>query len=157
VAVELNSFSKPFNMTGWRLGMVLGSATIIGAMAQVKSNTDSGVFNAIQYAGITALQECAPSIDDMLAIYSRRRKLVVDTLNGMEWNYAPPKGTFYLWVPVPEGTNSIEFATRLFEDCHIVVTPGSAYGESGEGYIRFSLTVPDDRLEEAMARLKQGL
>ena len=157
VAVELNSFSKPFNMTGWRLGMALGNSTIIGAMAQVKSNTDSGVFNAVQYAGITALKECTDSVNDMLKIYARRRKLVVDTLNGMGWDYTPPKGTFYLWVPTPKGVSSIQCASQLFERAHIVVAPGSAYGEYGEGFIRFSLTLPDDRLDEAMVRLRKAL
>jgi len=156
VAVELNSFSKPFNMTGWRLGMALGNPEAIGAMAQVKSNTDSGVFNAIQYAGIRALRECEGAIDDMLAVYARRRRLVVETLNEMGWDYTPPKGTFYLWVPAPKGMTSVECATYLFEKAHIVVAPGRAYGEFGEGFIRFSLTVKDERLEEAMARLKKA-
>lgn len=155
VAVELNSFSKPFNMTGWRLGMALGNRTIIGAMSQMKSNTDSGVFNAIQHAGITALKECAGAINDMLEIYARRRKVVVETLNGIGWNYTPPKGTFYLWVPVPEGETSAECATRMLEECAVVVAPGSAYGEYGEGYIRFALTVSDERLEEAMGRIRK--
>ena len=157
VAVELNSFSKPFNMTGWRLGMALGNPTAIAAMAQVKSNTDSGVFNAVQYAGITALQECASNTEQMLAIYARRRKLVVGILNGLGWDYTPPKGTFYLWVPIPAGKASVEFAAELFDRTHVVITPGSAYGEHGEGFIRISLTVPDDRLEEAMERIKHAL
>ncbi len=157
VAVELNSFSKPFNMTGWRLGMALGNRTAIAAMAQVKSNTDSGVFNAIQYAGTAALRECAPNIEEMLNIYGRRRELVVGTLNKLGWDYAPPKGTFYLWVPTPQGKSSLELADELFERAHVVVTPGSAYGQYGEGYIRFSLTVPDQRLEEAMERLSRAL
>lgn len=154
VAVELNSLSKPFNMTGWRIGMALGNPTAIAAMSQVKSNTDSGVFNAIQYAGIAALKQCAGTIDHMLAIYARRRKLVVDTLNHMGWNYTPPKGTFYLWVPTPQGMNSMDCASLLFDKAHIVVAPGRAYGEFGEGFIRFSLTINDDRLQEAMARMK---
>jgi len=157
VAVELNSFSKPFNMTGWRLGMALGNRTAVAAMAQVKSNTDSGVFNAVQYAGIVGLKQCASSVEEMLKIYARRRRLVVDTLNAHGWSYTPPKGTFYLWTPVPAGKTSVDFATELFETAHVVVTPGSAYGEYGEGYIRFSLTVPDARLEEAMERLKNAL
>ena len=157
VAVEMNSFSKPFNMTGWRLGMAMGNATAIAAMSQVKSNTDSGVFNAIQYAGIVGLKECASEIDNMLGLYAERRSVVVNALNDLGWNYTPPQGTFYLWVPVPEGKTSIDFATQLFETAHIVVTPGSAYGQFGEGYIRFSLTVPDARLAEAMDRFKKAL
>ena len=157
VAVELNSFSKPFNMTGWRLGMAVGNPTAIAAIAQVKSNTDSGVFNAIQYAGMVGLRECEASIGAMLRIYERRRKLVVDTLNSLGWDYTPPKGTFYLWVPTREGESSVDLTARLFEKAHIVVAPGSAYGEFGEGYIRFSLTVPDDRLEDAMERMRNAL
>ena len=157
VAVEFNSFSKPFNMTGWRLGMALGNKTIIGSMAQVKSNTDSGVFNAVQYAGIKALKECGSSIDNMLKIYGRRRDLVVKTLNSMGWNFVPPKGTFYLWVPVPKGKTSAGFCAELLEKAGIVVAPGAAYGKFGEGYVRFSLTVPDHRLQEAMDRMKKAL
>jgi len=155
VAVELNSFSKPFNMTGWRLGMAVGNPTIIAAMAQVKSNTDSGVFNAIQYAGITALRECGENVARMVRIYERRRKIVSDTLNDLGWQCTPPPGTFYLWVPTPRKMTSLECATRLFEEAHVVVAPGSAYGRYGEGYIRLSLTVPDDRLVEAMARIRK--
>ena len=157
VAVELNSFSKPFNMTGWRLGMALGNRDIVAAMAQVKSNTDSGVFNAIQYAGIAGLTKCVDSIQEMLAIYGRRRTRVVDTLNSLGWDYTPPKGTFYLWVPTLNGKTSVEMCTELFEKAHIVVTSGSDYGEFGEGYFRFSLTVSDDLLEEAMDRLRKAL
>ena len=157
VAVEFNSFSKPFNMTGWRLGMALGNATAIAAMAQVKSNTDSGVFNAIQYAGIAGLQQCDAEIDNMLRIYGRRRQFVVDTLNSIGWDYEPPKGTFYLWVPTPDGRSSAEFCTDVFEKAHVVITPGSAYGTYGEGFVRFSMTTPDARLEEAMDRLKNAL
>lgn len=157
VAVELNSFSKPFNMTGWRLGMAVGNPTAIAAMAQVKANTDSGVFNAIQYAGIEALRQCATSIDEELRIYERRRRLVVDTLNELGWDYAPPKGTFYLWVPTPDGKNSVAFASEVFEKARVVVAPGSAYGEYGEGYVRLSLTVPDDQLQEAMRRMRGAL
>jgi LL-diaminopimelate aminotransferase len=153
VAVELNSFSKPFNMTGWRLGMALGNRDIIAAISQVKSNTDSGVFNAIQYAGITGLTQCADSIRDMLEIYGRRRTRVVETLNSLGWDYTPPKGTFYLWVPTRDGKSSVETCTEFFEKAHIVVAPGSSYGKFGEGFIRFSLTVSDERLEEAMDRL----
>lgn len=157
VAVELNSFSKPYNMTGWRLGMALGNKTIVSAMAQVKSNTDSGVFNAIQYAGITALRTCDAEVEKMLKIYARRRKVVVDTLNSLGWNYTPPKGTFYLWIPTPAGKSSAEFTTELFEKAAVVVAPGNAYGKFGEGFVRISLTVSDARLAEAMERIRKAL
>lgn len=157
VSVELNSLSKPYNMTGWRLGIALGNKDLIAAISKVKENTDSGVFNAIQFAGIEALKKGQPNIDRMLEIYSRRRKVVVETLNSLGWNYDPPKGTFYLWVPTPKGMNSIEFTTLLFEKASVVVAAGTAYGKYGEGFVRFSLTVPDARLHEAMERIKKVL
>ena len=156
VGVELNSLSKPYNMTGWRIGMALGNADYIAAISKVKENTDSGVFNAVQFAGIKALQMGDENINKMLGIYDRRRKLVVDTLNSLGWNYTPPRGTFYLWIPTPEGINSIDFATKLFEESSVVIAAGTAYGEYGEGFVRISLTVPDDRLKEAMDRISKS-
>lgn len=156
VAVEFNSFSKPFNMTGWRLGMALGCPTIISAMAQVKSNTDSGVFNAVQYAGIAGLKQCAAEIDAMLAVYDRRRRLAHDTLNGLGWDCTPPRGTFYLWVRTPNDRPAAEVCAEVFEKAHVVLTPGNAYGEFGEGYVRLSMTVSDARLEQAMDRLRKA-
>lgn len=157
VGVEFNSLSKPFNMTGWRLGMALGNPDLIAAISQVKENTDSGVFNAIQYAGITALTRCSDNIGAMLAIYARRRQIVLDALRDVGIRFSPNKGTFYLWVPTPGGQSSIEFATLLFEKAQIVVAAGTAYGTHGEGFVRFSLTVSDDRLAEAMKRLRGAL
>jgi len=158
VAVELNSLSKPFNMTGWRIGMAMGNPDLISAISKVKENTDSGIFNPIQFAGITALKECQDSIGNMLEIYKKRRQLVLNTLKEIGWaDYKPAKGTFYLWIPVPEGTNSIDFTTLLFEKAAVVVASGSAYGKFGEGFIRISLTVPDDRLVEAMERIKKAM
>ncbi len=157
VGVELNSLSKPFNMTGWRIGMACGNADIVNAMATSKANTDSGIFNAIQYAGIAALDECDNFSDEMLAIYTRRRESVLATLRELGWTYEPPKGAFYLWVPVPKGYTSAEFCAFLFEKCAVVIAPGAAYGENGEGYVRFSLTVGEDRLEEALRRMRENL
>jgi LL-diaminopimelate aminotransferase len=157
VGVELNSLSKPFNMTGWRLGMAVGNPDLIAAISQVKENTDSGVFNAIQFAGISALSRCGENIGHMLAIYARRRAVVMQALADIGIRFDPPRGTFYLWVPVPKGMSSIQFATALFEKAHIVVAAGTAYGQYGEGYVRFSLTVADDRLREAMERLRRAL
>ena len=153
IAVEFNSLSKPYNMTGWRIGMAMGNPDIIAAMSKVKENVDSGIFNAIQLAGIKALEEGDNEIEKMMAIYQRRRQLVLETFSkkGIEVN--PGLGTFYLWMPVPQGMNSIEFATKLFEESHVVVAPGSAYGKYGEGFFRISLTVKDDRLSEAMERI----
>jgi len=157
VGVELNSLSKPFNMTGWRIGMAMGNADLIRGIAKVKGNTDSGIFNAIQFAGIKALTECQDNIPQMLDIYAKRRKKVVDTFNSFGWNYSPPKGTFYLWIPTPEGVNSIDFTTLLFEKAAVVVAAGAAYGQYGEGYIRIALTVKDDRLDEALERIEKVL
>lgn len=154
VGVELNSLSKPFNMTGWRIGMALGNPDLIAAISKVKENTDSGVFNAIQYAGIVALSRCEDDVAHMLQVYARRRNLVLATLRQIGVEYSPPKGTFYLWVPTPKGMSSLDFTNLLLERTGVVVAPGPGYGENGEGYVRFSLTVSDARLEEAMERIR---
>ncbi|HOK39549.1 MAG TPA: LL-diaminopimelate aminotransferase [bacterium] len=157
VGVELNSLSKPYNMTGWRIGMAVGNKDIISGISKVKENTDSGIFNAIQYAGIKALNECDNHINKMIELYLKRRSLVLKTFSelGLK-NYNPPKGTFYLWLPVPDGMTSIDFATLLFEKSNVVVAAGSAYGKYGEGYIRISLTVKDERLKTALERIKNS-
>jgi len=157
VGIELNSLSKPYNMTGWRIGMALGNKDLIAGISKVKENTDSGVFNAVQYAAIKALNDCDSHISKTLKIYKRRRKLVVDMLNRNGWKYKPPKGTFYLWIPVPKGYTSIEFTNFLFDECCVVVAPGSAYGQYGEGFIRISVTVQEDRLIEAVNRIDNAL
>jgi len=157
VGVELNSLSKLFNMTGWRIGMAVGNVDIISAMSKVKENTDSGIFNPIQYAGLYALKYEAKNIDRMLKIYGRRREIVLETLRSVGIVFDAPKGTFYLWVPVPRGMKSLEFTNLLFDKAAIVVAAGTAYGQYGEGYIRISLTVPDAKLEEAMERVKRAL
>ncbi len=155
VGIELNSLSKPFNMCGWRLGMACGNPDLIAAISKVKENTDSGIFNPIQFAGIKALQKEAPFIDKMLKTYGTRRELVLQTLKKIGIRFNPPKGTFYLWVPVPKGLTSLEFTNRLFDKTGVVVASGTAYGQYGEGFVRISLTVPDKRLKEAMARIEK--
>ncbi len=155
VGVELNSLSKPYNMTGWRIGMASGNPEILAAMSKVKENTDSGIFNPIQYAGMFALRHESASIDGMRTIYAERRALVLKTLKKIGIDFEPPRGTFYLWVPVPAGMTSLEFTNRLFEKTAVVVASGTAYGQYGEGFIRISLTVPDSRLAEAMARIEK--
>jgi LL-diaminopimelate aminotransferase len=155
VGIELNSLSKPYNMTGWRIGMAVGNKQILAALCKVKENTDSGIFNAIQYAGIQALKQEDRNIPKMMGIYVRRRNLVLETFAKIGLSFTPQKGTFYLWIPVPRGTNSIDFTTALFEKAAVVVAAGTAYGQHGEGYIRISLTVPDRRLEEAMERIRK--
>jgi LL-diaminopimelate aminotransferase len=157
VGVELNSLSKPFNMTGWRIGMACGNPDVVKAIATSKANTDSGVFNAVQYAGIEALDNCDDFTDKMLQIYTKRREMVLATLRDLGWTYEPPRGTFYLWVPTPKGYTSAEFCDFLFEKCAVVLAPGAAYGANGEGYVRFSLTVEESRLEEALKRMREAL
>jgi len=155
VGVELNSLSKPYNMTGWRIGMAAGNPDLIAAMSKVKENTDSGIFNPIQYAAIHALKQETENISKMLGIYAGRRARVLATLKNIGISFDSPKGTFYLWAPVPAGMTALEFTNRLFEKTAVVVAAGTAYGQYGEGYIRISLTVPDDRLEEAMRRIEK--
>ncbi len=156
VAVEFHSLSKPFNMTGWRLGMAVGNADAVRALGIIKTNTDSGQFTAIQQAGIAALEETPASFfAAMKEVYRRRRDLVVGALRGLGIAVEPPRATFYVWAPVPPGYTSAGFAEALLEQAGVVVAPGSGYGPGGEGYFRISLTVPDDRLEEAVARLRR--
>ncbi|HNZ49126.1 MAG TPA: LL-diaminopimelate aminotransferase [Candidatus Hydrogenedentes bacterium] len=157
VGVELNSLSKPYNMTGWRIGMACGNPDIVRAIATSKANTDSGVFNAVQYAGIEALDTCDDFIGEMLALYNKRREKILATLRELGWRFDPPKGTFYLWVPVPKGFTSAEFCDYVFEKASVVLAPGAAYGANGEGFVRFSLTVSDDRLDEALSRMRSHL
>ncbi len=157
VGIELNSLSKPYNMTGWRIGMASGNPEIVKAIATSKANTDSGVFNAVQYAGIEALDNCDADIAVMLDVYTGRREKLIATLRQLGWDYDPPKGTFYLWVPVPKGYTSAEFCDFMLEKCAVVIAPGAAYGKNGEGYVRFSLTIEDGRLDEALQRMRDSL
>ncbi len=154
VCVEFNSLSKAYNMTGWRIGMAVGGEKIIQAMCRCKENVTSGIFNAIQLASVKAMDEGDGEIEKMLAIYRRRRTTVLGALAAMGLPVRPGDGTFYLWVPVPHGRTSLDFAERLLDDAGVLVTPGTAYGQYGEGYFRLSLTVPDDRLQEALERMR---
>jgi len=153
LTLEFGSASKFYNMTGWRIGWVVGSAEAIRALGIVKTNLDSGQFTAIQRAGIAALEGPEEHLDRLRAVYQGRRDLVVETLNGLGWSLKPPLGSCYVWVPVPEGHTSTSFADLLLDEAGVFVAPGSGYGERGEGFVRFSLTVADDRLAEAMVRL----
>ncbi len=157
VGVEFHSLSKTYNMTGWRCGWVVGNESVIEALGRVKSNIDSGVFNAIQYAGIEALEGPQDIIEKMRGIYKKRQDIVVTSLKNIGIDVEPPKGTIYVWFPVPIGHSSASFATLILEEAGVVISPGSAYGPSGEGFARIALSVPDDRLEEAMARIKKAL
>lgn len=157
VGVEFHSLSKTYNMTGWRIGWVLGNDKVIEALGRVKSNIDSGIFNAIQKAGIAALDGPQDIIDEMRATYLRRRNMVVGTLAKIGIEAEAPKATIYVWVKVPAGHSSVSFAELILEKAGVVVPPGSAYGPSGEGFIRISLTIPDERLKEALDRISQTL
>ena len=153
VALEFGSASKSYNMTGWRIGWAAGSAEAIRALGVVKTNLDSGQFTAVQRAAIAALEGPRDHLEELRATYQRRRDVVVGNLNGLGWSLKPPLGSCYVWVPVPDGHTSVSFADRLLDEAGVFVAPGSGYGERGEGYVRLSLTVPDDRLAEAMERL----
>jgi LL-diaminopimelate aminotransferase len=136
---------------------VVGSAEAIEALGRVKTNIDSGIFNAIQRAGIAALEGPQDFLDDLRELYRRRRDLVVKTFNEMGWSLEPPRGSIYVWLPVPHGHDSASFATLLLEKAAVVVPPGRGYGDAGEGYFRISLTVPDDRLEEGLERIRSAI
>jgi LL-diaminopimelate aminotransferase len=153
VGMEFHSLSKTYNMTGWRLGMAVGNADMINALLIVKSNLDSGVPQAIQYMGIEALNTTDEWIDERNAVYQHRRDRVLEVLSEIGLEFDPPKASLYVWARVPDGSSSGDFAERLLDQCDIVVTPGAGYGSFGEGYIRFSLTIPDDQLEEGLKRL----
>ncbi len=153
VGMEFHSLSKTYNMTGWRLGMAVGNADMINALLVVKSNLDSGVPQAIQQMGIEALETSDSWIDERNAIYQRRRDKVLSALADIGLEVDPPKASLYVWARVPDGFTSGDFAERILEDCDVVVTPGASYGDSGEGYVRFSLTIQDDLLDEGLRRL----
>ena len=153
VGVEFHSLSKSYNMTGWRIGMVVGSAAMVNALKVLKSNLDSGIPQAIQYAAIEALTGPQNCIEEHNAIYQRRRDLIVDILNSIGLEAKPPKASLYIWAKVPQGYTSAELATDLLEKVGVVVTPGTGYGRYGEGYVRVSLTIPDAGLVKGLSRL----
>ena len=155
VAIEFGSLSKPFNMTGWRLGYAVGNRKAIAALGVVKTNTDSGQFAAIQRAGVEALTNPGARgfIEKMRGVYARRRDIAVEALTRLGCPVVKPRGSFYVWAPVPKGHTSASFASHVLDTVGVIVTPGSAYGDWGEGYFRVSLTLADERLEEALRRL----
>lgn len=155
IAIEFHSLSKTYNMTGWRIGFAVGNREVIRLLAKVKSNIDSGIFQAVQLAGKCALERGRSFLEQTLKIYKRRRDLFVERLNRLGWKIPLPRGTFYLWIPVPPGYTSQELALRLLEEAHILVTPGNGFGPNGEGYVRASLTISEDRLEEALKRIQK--
>jgi LL-diaminopimelate aminotransferase len=157
VAVEFGSLSKTYNMTGWRLGWAVGNAEAIRALATLKTNVDSGVFNALQRAGVAALTGPQDHIEAMKAVYQKRRDVVVSAFQDAGIEVESPLGSVYVWVPTPEGRTAAAFADELLDSASVVVAPGTGYGAGGEGYVRISLTVADARLDEAMARIRHRL
>jgi LL-diaminopimelate aminotransferase len=156
VGIEFHSLSKIYNMTGWRLGFAVGNAEAISALSIIKTNIDSGVFKAIQEAGIEALTGPQDNIEKMNKIYTGRRNVVINGLNKLGWNLKPTKATFYIWIPTLNKMDSMKFSNLLLEKAGIIVTPGIGYGEYGEGYVRIALTVNEKRLEEAMKRMEKA-
>jgi LL-diaminopimelate aminotransferase len=157
VGVEVFSLSKGYNMTGWRCAAILGNAEAIQTYWRLKTNVDSGLFEAIQMAGVAALQGPDAPLKEMNETYARRRDLVVSALREIGVEVSAPKGTIYVWAPVPEGHTSTSFCELVLEEAAVVVSPGSMYGPSGEGFFRIALTAPDDRIEEAVERMREHL
>lgn len=157
VAIEFHSLSKTFNMTGWRIGFACGNRDLVEGLARVKSNIDSGVFFAIQMAGVTAFENYDRHIVSALKVYEARRDILVDGLKSLGWNVEKPKATFYVWAKVPARYTSATFAKALLEKADIVVTPGNGFGDHGEGYIRMALTVDKRRIKEALGRIEKRL
>jgi LL-diaminopimelate aminotransferase len=157
VGVEIFSLSKGWNMTGWRCGLVAGNADVVERYRQLKSNLDSGLFEALQRAASVALTDEREFPRRMSEVYERRRDLVVEALASIGLEVTPPRATPYLWLQVPNGHTSASFASLVLEEANVVVSPGPSYGPSGEGFVRLSLTVPDERLEEAVRRIETSL
>ncbi|MBD3369504.1 aminotransferase class I/II-fold pyridoxal phosphate-dependent enzyme [Candidatus Fermentibacteria bacterium] len=155
VCLELHSFSKTFNMTGWRVGFIVGGAKLVRTFMGVKENLDSGVFTAVQKAAETAIDLGPEHLDSLLATYRSRRDTLLEGLLKLGWDVCDTPGTFYLWAALPRGTSSMHFASRLISTAGIVVTPGNGFGSNGESYVRFALTVPEDRILKALGRLEQ--
>ena len=157
VGVEVFSLSKGYNMTGWRTAAIVGNAEAVAAYWKLKTNIDSGMFEAVQLAAVRALEQGDAIAREMSAVYARRRDLVVDALRAIGVDVRSPKGTIYVWAPVPDGHTSASYCELVLEESGVVVSPGGAYGPNGEGFFRISLTVPDERLTEAMERLRSSL
>ncbi len=155
VAIEFHSLSKTYNMTGWRVGWACGNMELVSALAKVKSNIDSGIFSAVQHAGVSALTGPQEHVKNMCQLYQERRDTLVRGLNSLGWNVELPKATFYIWVKIPKKIDSIKFAALILDKADIVVTPGLGFGKFGEGYIRMALTVPKERIAEAIVRLRK--
>jgi len=157
VGIEFHSLSKTYNMTGWRIGFAIGNPKLVAGLGKVKTNIDSGAFQAIQEAAITALSSDQQCVKEMCDIYRKRRDLMVSFLNKAGFTLVSPKATFYLWINNPQGMTSAEVSAMFLEKAGVVVTPGNGFGDAGEGYFRISLTVSEDRLNEAGERIVKVL
>jgi LL-diaminopimelate aminotransferase len=155
VGIEFHSLSKTYNMTGWRIGWACGNQDILRGLSMVKENIDSGVFGAVQAASIEALNGPQDCVDEMRRIYQKRRDLLIEGLKKTGWKVKKPEATFYIWAKVPKGYSSLQSVEKLLEEAGILSTPGNALGPSGEGYVRFSLTVDEKRIKEAVERLRR--
>jgi LL-diaminopimelate aminotransferase len=155
VGVEFHSLSKTYNMTGWRIGWVCGNKDIVAGIAKVKDNYDSGVFGAVQEAAVTALTSSQECVEDTRKIYKERRDALVYGLQKLGWEVNLPKASFYVWAKVPKGYTSSQVVSRLLQEASIVCTPGNGMGKSGEGYVRFALTVEVSRIKEAIERISK--
>jgi len=153
VGIEFHSLSKTYNMTGWRIGFAVGNREVIHALGQIKSNIDSGAFQAVQRAGIAALEGDQTCVENMNKEYAARRDILVEGLISLGLSVAKPRATFYVWIEIPKGYNSAEFASHLLTKSGIVVTPGNGFGSAGEGYVRMALTVGQKRLKEVIKRI----
>jgi LL-diaminopimelate aminotransferase len=156
VALEFHSLSKSYNMTGWRIGFVVGNAIGIQGLSQVKTNVDSGVFKAIQRAAIAGFKTTPEELQEVMSVYQNRRDIIVEGLRSLGWSIEAPQATLYVWVPVPPGYSSGEFVTLLLDKCGIIVPPGNGYGAAGEGFFRIALTVPDEKMQAAIQRIKDA-
>lgn len=156
VGVEFHSLSKTYNMTGWRIGWMVGNPAAVEVMGRFKSNVDSGVFQAIQYAAIAGLEGPQQCVQEMQQMYEQRRDAAVTGLRELGFKITPPRGSFYIWVPVPAGYTSASFAEAVLEKASVIITPGNGYGQYGEGYIRIALTVDKSRIAEAFQRIKDA-
>jgi len=156
VGIEFHSLSKTYNMTGWRLGWAAGNAEVVKTLGSLKSNIDSGVFQAVQQAGIAALTGPQDCVRQTMQVYQERREIVMQGLRRLGWQVDPPKATIYVWVPVPDSYTSTEFAELVLEKAGVVLTQGIGYGACGEGFFRISLTTPTERLAEAFRRLQES-
>ena len=157
VGVEIFSLSKGWNMTGWRAGWIAGNPELVERYRHLKTNLDSGMFEAVQAAAVAALTDAADFPRQMSDVYQRRRDLVADALREIGLDVAPPRATPYFWARVPAGYTSASFAELVLEQANVVVSPGNAYGPSGEGFVRLSLTVSDEQLQEAVSRIQASL